>query len=165
MKTHAIMKLYKQLLLTLPVFTVLLAACSKGGNSANPQPVTPKVETTTDLLVKSPWKISTVAFVNTTTLLAEAVPVPDSLKNLVLTFNADFSYSETGAKTATGTWAFVPLQENMISLTSGTPAVTANWNYTVSDSAFGLINNAIVTYTNPLKPLQYYRGEELGFTH
>jgi len=165
MKTHTTMKSYTQLVLFASMFAVLIAACGKGGNSSNPQPVTPKVETATDMLVKSPWKISTVAFFNATTLLAEAVPIPDSLKNLVLTFNADFSYSETGAKTATGTWAFVPLQENMISLTSGTPAITVNWNYTVSDSAFGLINNAIVTYTNPLKPLQDYRGEALGFTH
>ncbi|WP_419788811.1 hypothetical protein HDF24_07460 [Mucilaginibacter sp. X4EP1] len=159
------MKSHTQLLLLASMFAVLMESCSKGGSSANPQPVAPKVETTTDMLVKAPWKISTVAFVNTVTLLAEAVPVPDSLKNLVLTFNADFSYSETGAKTETGTWAFVPQQENMIALTSGTPAVTVNWNYTVSDSAFGLINNAMVTYTNPLKPLQDYRGEALGFTH
>ncbi|WP_259071962.1 hypothetical protein HDF24_25595 [Mucilaginibacter sp. X4EP1] len=159
------MKSYTQLLLLASMFAVLTEACSKGGSSATPQPVAPKAETTTDMLVKSPWKISTVAFVNATTLLAEAVPVPDSLKNLVLTFNADFSYSETGAKTVTGTWAFVPQQENMIALTSGTPAVTANWNYIVSDSAFGLINNAAVTYINPRNTLQDYRGEALGFTH
>jgi hypothetical protein len=166
-------KTYAIIMTCLALFmAVILHSCSKSTNDTAPNTstttttttTTPPAPTTTQLLTSAPWKISTVSFVNTTTQAGEGVATPDSLMNLVLTFTTNNTYTETGPKTVSGTWAFAS-QANVITLTTTSPATKVNWTYSVTTTMLGMSNNAVVTYINPLKPLQYYLGEGLGFTH
>jgi len=143
-----------------------LYSCGKSSDSAT-KPTTPVVaKTYGQLLVSAPWKITAVSFYDDVTREPWLVTgIPDSLANLTFTFNTDSTYTETGAKTATGTWSLFPHNEAYIALTSGTPAATVVWNFAISSKTFIIANKANVTFQNPSYLLDGYFNETLAFGH
>lgn len=92
--------------------------------------------------------------------------VPGSMKNVVFTFKTDNTFTETGAKTASGSWAIAPQPEHTVSITTDNGASKIDWSYTVSATSLELSNKFLtVTYSDPLNLSTYYVGEELSFTH
>jgi len=123
-------------------------------------------KTAAQLFESAPWKIASVSSYDAVTGALFGSYVPDSMKNVVFTFNTDNTFTETGAKTASGTWVMVPIEDNMIAITTNNTKTKIDWTYVITANTLSLSNPFLtVTYTDPLKPSNGYIGEELSFTH
>ena len=161
------MKKTNTILIALLTFIIVLGLyrCSKSGTTTTPKP--PVVKTKTDTLTSAPWKFFTFSFIdNITNAPYLIIPAPDTVKNLVLTFNADHTFTETGPKTASGTWAFNTAVLHGITITTtSTPASTITWNYYLTATELLLTNTQIkVNFVNPNNTFDYYQGEEFQFS-
>jgi len=153
---------------TLVVLTLSLSfyGCSKSGTTAPKPPVV--VKTTTDTLTSAPWKFFEFSVIdNITNTPYVLYPAPDTVQNLVLTLNTDHTFTETGPKTASGTWAINTAVLHGITITTtSTPASTITWTYYLTATELLLTNTQIkVNYVNPTNTLDYYQGEQFQFSH
>lgn len=162
------MKQYSSLTLTLALLTLTLCfyGCSKSGTATPKPPVV--VKTKTDTLTSAPWKFFNFSFIdNITNTPLLIFPAPDTINNVVLTLNADHTFTESGPKTASGTWAFnTSVLHGLTITTTSTPASTTTWTYYLTAKELLLTNTQIkVNYINPSNTLESFQGEQYEFMH